>query len=270
MRARLTAIGTALALLLAVGLAAPQRSQAATGCCVCAGADCTPNPQCTNDTLEGGCDTVCTTEGAACLAQAFLVGSTCESGCGGAWPTATPTETPTATPTATPTETPTATPTSTPTDTNTPTRTPTPTLTPTDTHTPTETPTLTHTSTPTATPTRTPYVGVVTPGRRVSGALTETLMSLQTVVGASGGAEVGSFKTKAIQIVVGTCTTYTLLVEGSNDGTNWGTLQTIANSDFGQNTTGYATSITLSIKYIRTRITAINSCTLTTVLHAQP
>ena len=185
-----------LTLIAAVAFAVlltPNRADAA-GCCCCTGADCTPNPQCTDTVADMiACQALCELEGLDCEGTTFNSGITCVEGCGGAW------DTPTPTPTETPIDTPTDTPTETPTETNTPTVTPTATPTgiwcacaadpngdclddidecgegyapdcsvadpndacsgcacATDTPTPTDTPTDTPTETHTATPTNTP------------------------------------------------------------------------------------------------------------------
>lgn len=141
------------AIVVAAGILLLQpRDAYADACCVCAG----PPETCTIETSIGNCSTACT----ASSVVGYVVGATCESGCGDTFPT------PTLTPTNTPTETPTPTATLTPTETATPTETPTetPTATPTDTPLPTQTPTFTRTPTVTVTPTWTPDVTLLERG----------------------------------------------------------------------------------------------------------
>lgn len=153
--------------LCATLLLAARRADAAAGCCVCAGASCSPNPQCTDSvSSDGQCDIHCIAQGPTCLEVAFHAGGTCLAGCGGDISTPTTTPTLTQTPMATgPTRTPTNSPTLTLTSTITPTKTNTivtPTWTPTITRTPrpakTSTPTPANTATITQTPTATTFV----------------------------------------------------------------------------------------------------------------
>ena len=207
-------------------------------------------------------------------------------------PTITPTDTPTSTPTetgtvtwtatSTPTDTPTSTPTETGTTTQTPTDTPTstPTWTPTSTatntptSTPTWTPTVTPTDTPTSTPTKTPY-RVFTP-QGVSRAskhrvpITTTLLDAQTTLHESGGMYVEGQTYKSVEVTIGACTTYTLVISGSVNCSNYATLQTITNADFGANTTGMSSTFTQALRCLRAQITAIDGCTITAVGQGSP
>src|SRR5512139_2735777 len=131
----------------------------------------------------------------------------------------------------------------------------------------TETPTVTPTETPTVTPTATPWIGVLESGTLPHQPHTATLFGGETQIGASGGSYVGAFAHKGATVRVATCTSYTLLFEGSNDGMNWATLVTKANTDIGENTIGHVELSSYTVAFLRARITAISSCDLTVKLH---
>lgn len=122
--------------------------------------------------------------------------------------------------------------------------------------------------------TPTPWVpGAVTPVVRVkanAAPVTVNLLSSATAVNASAGVYVGELTYKTVQVVVGTCTTYTLLIETSIDAVNYITAQTLTEATVAANATGYATTITTAVRYLRTRLSAASSCTVSTSLHGVP
>jgi len=96
------------------------------------------------------------------------------------------------------------------------------------------------------------------------------LLDKATLLNASGGANVGGWAHKTALITVGTCTTYTLVFEGSADGETWGILLTKANTDYGQGVTAAIDLSSYTVKWMRARITAIADCELTVALHMLP
>lgn len=196
-------------------------------------------------------------------------------------PTNTPTitNTPTVTPTSTLTSTPTRTPTATNTATVTATVTPTNTFaTFTPTRTATRTPTQTPTSTPTQTPTATaPLAGNTPPAVRVEARrvpLTATLLNAATTINAGSIATVEGISPWNVQVTAGTtCTSYTLLIQGSNDCTNFGTVATVTEANVAQGATGFAssTAFTIPVRCVRGYLSAAScSSGVTAILHGVP
>jgi hypothetical protein len=113
-------------------------------------------------------------------------------------------------------------------------------------------------------------VGAVTPGINPRRPRSIVLLDQASVINASGGAEIGGWGHKTALITVGTCTTYTLVFEVSADGTTWGTVLTKANTDYAQGVTAAIDLSAYSTKYLRARITAINSCAISLTLQMIP
>jgi hypothetical protein len=131
----------------------------------------------------------------------------------------------------------------------------------------------TPTQTPTVTPTAT-LASIGTPKSSRAEAyqvpITRVLLDAATTVNASGVALVEGYETKSVQVTVGTCTSYTLVLAGSIDCSNWVTLQTITEAGVAQNATGLSTTFTQALRCMRAVLTAMNGCTVSAVLHAVP
>lgn len=134
--------------------------------------------------------------------------------------------------------------------------------------TPTQTPTMTATVTPTLTATSMPTGKPRVRSNVISD--NATLLSAATSTGAGAAYNVRNYTTKTVQVTVGpVCTSYTLLVEGYVSGPSWATLATITESTIAAGATGVSTS-TAALEYIRVRVSAISSCTLSAYLEAVP
>lgn len=124
----------------------------------------------------------------------------------------------------------------------------------------TSTPTSTPTQTPTHTPTHTPPRG----GSGTVRGLDATLHVAATAPGLGTAVYAGRADQRSVQVTVGaSCTSYTLKIEGSNDGLSWGQIGTnITQATYAAGATGLAAVATVT-KYLRANISDINSCTLT-------
>lgn len=170
------------------------------------------------------------------------------------------TETPTDTPTIT------ETPTVTPTITGTPTQTPTITATPTDTPTITQTPTITDTPTQTPTRTATP-VNTPKPVYAANAPIDVALLTNATEAVTGAWSTVAAWHFKTYQVTASpVCTSYSVTLDGSNDGINAAALVTKAQTDVAAGTSSIF-DLNTSIRYVRARLTAISGCSLSVQLH---
>lgn len=100
--------------------------------------------------------------------------------------------------------------------------------------------------------------------------LTATILDAASAVNSSGGIAVEGISPWAVQLIVGTCTSYTLLIQGSNNCTTFATLQTLTEANVGSGATGFGAAVTVPVRCMRALLSAVNSCTITAVLHGVP
>lgn len=102
--------------------------------------------------------------------------------------------------------------------------------------------------------------------------LQHTMLSAVETAVSSGAVKVNWYPNKVIQVcaAAGTCTSFNMVIEGLVGGTVWSTLGTaITQADVAAGAC-QAYIETSMVPYIQARITAIDTCTLSVYLYANP
>jgi hypothetical protein len=103
-------------------------------------------------------------------------------------------------------------------------------------------------------------------------ALNVTMLNAVTTAVSSGAIPVGFWSAKSVQISIapGTCTAYSLVIEGMNGGDTWATIATKAQSDAGQGQSIVVDLTAYSVRWIQTRVASVTDCTISTFLTGIP